>query len=434
MRQFAQLIGLFSFRRVSGQISALILVSLVLIHALIAGYLIVNRPPPERLIDEPIHQFSLFARVVDSASVSERDIVLANINRSFPGLHLQVVGRNRAEPRKSQALGEPAGSFFGDRVELLSAGSSGTDVARFHLADGNDLAAQVQRPRLPEFVTALWTSTLLFLLFSVTFLGVWAGRALTRPLTAFTKAAETFSLNGASAPLSEQGPDEIKSLARALNLMRDRITALMSDRTRMLAAISHDLRTPITRLRLRAEYIDDDTQREQIVRDLDQMQAMLESVIVLLRGGTGAAPRLVDAASLVRTVCSEFSDCGHDVSYVGLAQLSLTMRADEMRRALSNLIENAVRYGTRVVVEIAVHGEVVEFIVADDGPGIPEDKRNAMLEPFVRGDDARTMDRDSGFGLGLSIAQSIAGGHDGHLRFRNNEPTGLQVVISLPRR
>jgi signal transduction histidine kinase len=434
MRKIGRLLGVFSFRRVSGQIAALILVSLFLIHALIAGYFILNRSPPQQMIDEPIHHFELLSRVVDLASDSERGVVLTSINRSFPDLRLSIVNSESAALTWPTEKPMKMPSSFGDRLTILPATSPDKNIARFRLTDGNYLDAQVARPRLPAFLTALWASTLLFLLFSITLLGAWAGRALTSPLTAFTKAAETFSLSGASTPLPEQGPEEIKSVAKALNVMRDRITALVSDRTRMLTAISHDLRTPITRLRLRAEYIEDGAQREQIVRDLDQMQSMLEAVIVLLRGGTGAAPRLVDAAALVRTICSEFADGGHAVSYVGPDRLNLMMRADEIYRAVSNLIDNATRYGSSVTVELRAHEGSVDIVVSDDGPGIPEDKRRAMLEPFVRGEEARTMDQESGFGLGLSIAHSIAGGHDGGLQLQSNSPSGLQVILSLPRR
>ena len=126
-------------------------------------------------------------------------------------------------------------------------------------------------------------TTLLFAVISVTLLSLWAARALTAPLSSFAKAAEDFSLNGAAAPLPERGPEEIRSVARALNRMRERITALIDDRTKMLAAISHDLRTPITRMRLRSEFIEDDGHRSRMLRDLDQMRSMLESVLSFLR-------------------------------------------------------------------------------------------------------------------------------------------------------
>src|SRR6185312_13099437 len=146
------------------------------------------------------------------------------------------------------------------------------------LPDGMMISANLlpDRPR-PPFLGSPWMITLLFAVISVTLLGLWAARALTAPLSSFATAAESFSLNSAAAPLPERGPEEIRSVARALNRMRERITALIDDRTRMLAAISHDLRTPITRMRLRSEFIEDDVHRSPMLDDLDQMRAMLES-------------------------------------------------------------------------------------------------------------------------------------------------------------
>lgn len=268
---------------------------------------------------------------------------------------------------------------------------------------------------------------------SIALLGIWAARALRSPLSAFARAAESFSLNQSSPPIPETGPEEIRTAAKALNRMRERITMLMNDRTRMLAAISHDLRTPITRLRLRSEYIEDDAQRAQTLRDLDQMQAMLESVLSLLRSGSAGSPTLVDVAALLQMICEEFSDRGHTVVYQGPGRAPLTAQPDEIRRAVTNLVENAVRFGTKVLVTLTAANDRVIIDVADNGPGIPDERKSAMLEPFVRGEEARTMDASSGFGLGLSIAQAVAQAHGGTLSLQDNDPRGLVVRILLPK-
>ncbi|WP_430641468.1 sensor histidine kinase [Bradyrhizobium centrolobii] len=213
--------------------------------------------------------------------------------------------------------------------------------------------------------------------------------------------------------------------------MRERITALMNDRTRMLAAISHDLRTPITRLRLRSEYIDDSTQRAQTLRDLDQMQSMLESVLSLLRSESAVKPTLVDLAALVQMVCEQFSDCGHAVTYQGPDRAAMTARPDEIIRAVGNLVENATRFGTEVTVALSIADDQIIIEVCDDGPGIPDESKSAMLEPFVRGEEARTMDETAGFGLGLSIAQAIATAHGGSLLLLDNKPSGLCARLLL---
>jgi signal transduction histidine kinase len=430
MSRVADTVALFSFRRISGQIAALILGSLILIHVLIAGYFLLNRPM--LLTDTPIEQFELIARIIANTPRAERGLVLESISRTFPALRLRLkegVSASTAPLPERVPLNIP--SSLDGRADLIRGAAPEDNRIWFHLANDDVLEATIGSFKMPQFVSGLWTSTLLFLVASVTLLGVWAGRALSSPLSAFARAAEDFSLNRSSAPLPENGPEEIKSAARALNRMRERITALMNDRTRMLAAISHDLRTPITRLRLRSEYIEDPAQRTQTVRDLDQMQSMLESVLSLLRSESPVKPTLVDVAALLQMVCEQFSDSGYAVTYSGPDRAAFILRPDEIIRAVTNLVQNATRFGTEVDVALLMAGDRLVVDVSDDGPGIPDERKAAMLEPFMRGEEARTMDETAGFGLGLSIAQAIVTAHDGTLQLLDNEPKGLRVRLQL---
>ena len=277
------------------------------------------------------------------------------------------------------------------------------------LPDGTMISANIlpDRPR-PPFLGGPWMMTLLFAVISVTLLGLWAARALTAPLSSFARAAETFSLNGGTAPLPERGPEEIRSVARALNRMRERITGLIDDRTKMLAAISHDLRTPITRMRLRSEFIEDETHRSRMLDDLDQMRSMLKSVLSFLRNGSRLeAMTLADIASTLQLVTDQFADMGRKVAYDGPAHAMATVRPDDLHRAVTNLVENAVRFGAEAVIRLRVAADQLTIDVEDDGPGISDAQKQNMLEPFVRGDDARNMDEAAGFGLGLSITNAI---------------------------
>jgi len=215
--------------------------------------------------------------------------------------------------------------------------------------------------------------------------------------------------------------------------MHERIVRLMSDRTRMLAAISHDLRTPITRLRLRAEFIEDESNRKRMLMDLDQMRAMLESVLSLLRDDRKVeAVTLIDIASTLQLVADQFGDMGQVVHYVGPASATAAARPDDLHRGVTNLVENAVRFGAEVTLRLDVSDTMLVIDVEDDGPGISDARKQEMLEPFVRGDDARTMDYSTGFGLGLSIARAIALGHGGELSLRDRAPRGLIVRMRLP--
>jgi signal transduction histidine kinase len=275
--------------------------------------------------------------------------------------------------------------------------------------------------------------TLLFAVISVTLLGLWAARALTAPLSSFARAAESFSLNGAAAPLPERGPEEIRSVAKALNRMRERISALIDDRTKMLAAISHDLRTPITRMRLRSEFIEDETHRSRMLSDLDQMRSMLESVLSFLRNDRKLeSMTLVDIAITLQLIADQFADMGHKVDYDGPAHAMATVRPDDLHRSITNLVENAVRYGASATIRLAETSDSVTIDVEDDGPGISDERKDVMLEPFVRGDDARNMDDATGFGLGLSIARGIVQAHGGELSLNDRHPHGLIVRVQLP--
>jgi signal transduction histidine kinase len=432
MSRAADIVALFSFRRISGQIAALILGSLILIHVLIAGYFLLNQP--KLLADTSLEQIELIVRIIANTPKAERALVLDSVSRTFPALKLQL--RDAASvstmPQSARtSLTIP--SALGVRAEFIRGSGAEDERVWFHLPGDDVLEAVIGSPRMPAFVSGLWTSTLLFLVASLTLLGVWAGRALSSPLSAFARAAEDFSLSRSSAPLPENGPEEIKSAARALNRMRDRITTLMNDRTRMLAAISHDLRTPITRLRLRSEYIEDPAQRAQTVRDLDQMQSMLESVLSLLRSESPAKPTLVDVAALLQMVCEQFSDSGFAVTYSGPDRAAFVLRPDEIIRAVTNLVENATRFGTKIDVALVTVEERLVIDVSDDGPGIPDERKAMMLEPFVRGEEARTMDETAGFGLGLSIAQAIVTAHEGTLELLDNAPRGLRVRLRLAR-
>jgi signal transduction histidine kinase len=287
----------------------------------------------------------------------------------------------------------------------------------------------------PPFWGGPWMTTLLFAVISVGLLSLWAARALTAPLSSFASAAESFSLNGAAAPLPERGPEEIRSVAKALNRMRERITALIEDRTRMLAAISHDLRTPITRMRLRFEFIEDDAHRSRMLRDLDQMRSMLESVLSFLRNDSKLeSMTLVDIATSLQLVADQFADMGHKVAYDGPAHAMVTVRPDDLHRCITNLVENAVRFGVEVTIRLRASPDTVTIDVEDDGPGISDVRKAFMLEPFVRGDDARNMDDAAGFGLGLSIARAIALAHGGALSLHDRQPNGLIVRVRLPAR
>jgi signal transduction histidine kinase len=277
------------------------------------------------------------------------------------------------------------------------------------------------------------TITLIVIALSSILLGLWAAWRLAGPLRRFAWAAENFNPNGEITLLPERGPYEVRAAARALNRMRERIRSLIDDRTRMLAAVSHDLRTPITRLRLRCEFIDDPSARAQMLDELTHMGGMVESVLYFLRDGRRreqSSP--IDLATSLQTICDQFSDTGHDVSYDGPDHVVISAYAEELHRAITNLIDNAVRHGGKTDVRVRLTAPTVTVVIEDDGPGIPDAGKEAMFAPFVRGDSARSMNNQTGFGLGLSIARSVIEAHNGTLTLLDREPHGLVAQIVLP--
>jgi signal transduction histidine kinase len=296
------------------------------------------------------------------------------------------------------------------------------------------IAAGVMAPP-PRPLSVLVLATIALVGLNVGALTLWASRGITAPLARFALAAEEFSIDRDPSPLREEGPLEVRTAARALNRLRDRIHALFADRTRMLAAISHDLRTPITRMRLRVEFIEDDVLRGQFTRDLEHMDTMVQGALSYLRDANRPEKRVaLDLSSLLQTIADEFADIGHRIGYDGPGRIVATGDTQQIERAVTNLVENAVRYGTETRIRLREAAEALLIEVADDGPGIPEGDRARLLEPFMRGDEARGRIDSEGFGLGLAIAHSIAAAHGGSLTLHDNLPRGLLVRISLPRR
>jgi signal transduction histidine kinase len=430
--------GLLNLRGISGQIAALVVVSIAALHLIITASFLLHRPDQsEPSSDRGQGQLAAAVQLLGASPASERQRLSADIALAFPQLGIEILPPGPV-PAAAEAGGFTSHGLhrrLGHDYRIFQlAGDGETRRLGIGLPDGTTISANLlpDRPR-PPFLGSPWMMTLLFAVISVTLLGLWAARALTTPLSSFARAAESFSLNGASAPLPERGPEEIRSVARALNRMRERITGLIDDRTKMLAAISHDLRTPTTRMRLRSEFIEDETHRSRMLDDLDQMRSMLESVLSFLRNGSRLEQMtLVDIASTLQLVTDQFSDIGRKVAYDGPAHAMATVRPDDLHRAVTNLVENAVRFGAEAVIRLRVAPDQFTIDVEDDGPGISDALKQNMLEPFVRGDDARNMDEAAGFGLGLSITNAIATAHGGVLSLHDRQPHGLVVRMRLP--
>lgn len=256
-------------------------------------------------------------------------------------------------------------------------------------------------------------------------------RGIARPMRRLAAAAEQLGRGETVPPLPESGPDDIRQTAEAFNRMQARLQRFVHDRTRMLAAIGHDLRTPLTSLRLRAEFVTDPDLQEKMLNTIAEIQTMTEAALAFAREeATVEETRTVDLAALVESLCDDLADLGSDVRFTGGTRVSLRCRPDALRRAVRNLVENAVRYGERARVRVGREPGGVEIVVEDDGPGIPADQTEQVFAPFFRLEHSRNRET-GGVGLGLSIARTIARHHGGDVRLSNGD-RGLRAVLALP--
>ena len=267
----------------------------------------------------------------------------------------------------------------------------------------------------------------------VLLLAAWvAARWLARPIDRLAAAARELGRDVARPPLPEDGTRECREASRVFNQMQARIRRQLQDRDRFVAAVSHDLRTPLTRLRLRAEALPGDAERARFTRDIAEMDAMIGATLDHLRGVAAGEPMApLDLQALVQSLADDEADCGHAVQVAGRAG-PLPAQAGALRRCIANLIGNAVRYGGGAEVTLADDGARVRIAVRDHGPGLPEAELDRVFEPFYRAEGSRNR-AHGGVGLGLSIARDIAERHGGSLQLHNAEGGGLRAMLVLPR-
>lgn len=305
-------------------------------------------------------------------------------------------------------------------------------VGALPLPDGTwlNFSAALFRPSAGEHATLLSTSAMAV---GVLLLGLAVIRLIGRPLRALSDAADKIGGPTPTPPMPEKGPREVRHAAQAFNRMQRRIDKLIADRTQALAAVSHDLRTPISRLRLRAGFLDDKEAQRQIDADLDEMDTMIAATLSFLRGeDEQEPPRATDLAAILETLCDDATDAGKQAHYDGPGQARLVCRPVAIKRAFANLIDNAIKYGKAARVRLADRDTSLQIEIDDDGPGVPEDELERVFEPFRRLDPSRNRS-SGGSGLGLTIAQQVIERHGGTIRLVNRPGGGLTAMIQLPR-
>lgn len=306
-------------------------------------------------------------------------------------------------------------------------------VVQARLSDGTWAAVPLRTPPfggpglLPGLVAAL-------AVFSggIAALAVWAAGRVTGPLKRLAEAAGRMEAAGDAPPAEVEGPREVRQAAHALNEMAARLRRFVDDRTRMLAAVSHDLRTMLTRLALRAEYIEDAEQREKAQREVAEMVEMLSATLAFARDDARAEARTpVDLGALLHDLADDLAEAGHRASYLGPRALTVHARPVALRRALMNLMANAVAYGGGAEAGLSAADGTVRVTVSDRGPGIPDDLKEKVFDPFFRIETSRSRET-GGTGLGLSVARDIVRGHGGDIVLSDREGGGLVATVTLP--
>ena len=379
-----------------------------------------RRPPTARARKESLRIQQAFAEKIRSQLGPDYTVTVTNAQGRWRDV-IPLLG-NLRPPAEA---GAPP-----DNPPALRSPDSWFDVT-VKLPDGESIVfrtlAPPPGPPLPKhifFNLALLTALLAFVLYLMT-------RNITRPLSELARAADAVG-RGEHHQLPERGARELRDATRAFNTMQERLHRYLDSRTRVVAAMSHDLRTPLTRLRLRAEAIEDEDAQARFIADIDEMSRMVTGALNMFKGLNDEEPaRKVIVDDLLAAIQKEFGELGAIFAIEGHSTAPILGKEQSLKRCLSNLLHNAVKYGTQVVAQVADGDELVVTII-DDGPGIPEDELERVFEPFYRVESSRNRDT-GGTGLGLSIARDIAQLHGGSLTLRNRETGGLEARLALPR-
>ena len=305
-------------------------------------------------------------------------------------------------------------------------------TASVALADGRWLNVAVGPPPGAPAWGAAFVAVFALSALGIAAVAVFTGRRMAKPMRGLAAAAGRLGRGEAVEDLPEAGPVETRETVRAFNLMRARLDRYVRDRTAMLAAVSHDLRTPITSLRLHAEFVEDAETKAKILAALDEMQRMTDDALAFIREDVQREEtRTVDLHALVDSVAADLAELGHDIAVADSGRVLAACRPAALRRALRNLLENAAAYGGRAAVRIERDTDELRVVVEDEGPGIPEAELERVFEPFVRLEASRSRDT-GGSGLGLAIARGIMRGHGGDIVLANRAQGGLRATVALP--
>lgn len=437
-------------RSLAARTAAVLLIGLAVVQATGLTIHALDRIELQRLAqarDVAARVMSVYRNVVN-VDAGQRAAVLAEMHR-LPGMQVDLsqdppISDLPDTPRPEQRLVRVnmnvipmPGQLRPHEVHMFGGPYWGRMIVGLHLPEGDwlNVTVRVDPPRPWHSPTFLWAFVLMTA--AAALLTLWAVRRMTAPVATLAKAAEALGRDVNAPPLPEDGPSEVATAAAAFNTMAARICRFVQDRTEMLTAIGHDLRTPITRLKLRAEFMEDDEQRRKMLIDLEELEAMVSATLAFGRDAKSTEPvSPLDLPELLRTILDEATDAWPEVTekvaYEGPSHLTVRARPLSLKRALANLVANAVNYGgsARMRLTLPANGTLV-IEVEDDGPGIAPQELDRVFEPFHRGEPSRNRET-GGVGLGLPIARNIFRAHGGDVTLANRPTGGLRATVTLP--
>jgi signal transduction histidine kinase len=421
---------------VRGQLAAIIFIAVIVIMSVGSAVETFTKSSDLPVIDDSGRRAGMVATLLRETPVEARKTILEAAARA--GLDFKILPKTQIDNvPSSYALWRNIEWFFRFGKEPVD-GRWLTVDGQYAFVVDLDHKTVLAHFGIPDtlltsgFVRGLFYRFMAFIALP-TLIWLFAVWAVTDPLKRISAAVSSAEIENGDELFAEHGSIEMVGLARALNRMRARIRTMIENRTRMLRSVSHDLRTPLTRLRLRAERMDDGPVRTAILSDVQHIEDLIDETLTYLRNDVSTEKlQRADIASVLQTVCAEFSDVGFSVSYSGPDRLLGWCKPNALARAIINLCDNGVKFAGNVTVALTQTDTAARIAVGDDGPGISMTARSRVFEPFFKEDMSRGVASKHGFGLGLSIVADIIQGHGGKIELHDNRPTGLVVTVDLP--
>jgi len=425
-------------RSLFGRLALIFLVGLVAAHALSFWLVFMERGHAARsmMANYLARDTASSVAILERVPPEERAAWLPRLERrNYRFVLGAALPPQASELPLARQLSGAVAQVLGPPYQVLASepGQPGTPL-RLHLQlkDGTPLAIELMEPSMQ---VSSWVISVLAAQLALLLLLTWyAVRLATRPLQRLADAADALGPAASAQPLSEEGPREVVQAARALNALQARVASYLAERMQILAAVSHDLQTPITRMRLRADLLDDTALRDKLQGDLNAMQALVQEGIAYARSAHSAnePPVRADLHALLDSLVCDYTDAGRAVRLLDMPGLTVATRPQALRRVIGNLVDNALKFAGEA--EIAVTADATGAVciaVRDRGPGIPADQLQAVLKPFYRLENSRSRET-GGAGLGLAIALQLAEALGGRLALANREGGGLEVRLHLP--